>query len=291
MSRTTLGYLLVTLAALLWATLGVFYTVAVHSFGLHPLTVVAYRALLGGIILGLALLPQRSSAFALRRDHLGLFLAYVVFGIALFYAVYVYAVALIGVAVAAVLLYTAPAWVALIAALFLHEPLTRRVVFALVLTWVGVVLVARAYDVAQVRLNAWGLVAGILSGFTYGLYSIFQKVAVRYYRPWTVQWYGLFFGGLILALVQPREAVLAPLHRPEVYIWLLGLAVVPTLGGGLSYTIGVQWVPVSVASIVATLEPVAAAVFGYVFLAERLHPVQWLGGAFILLAVWLLRPR
>ena len=252
---------------------------------------VAYRALLGGIILGIVLLPQRSTAFALRRDHWGLFLSYVLFGIALFYAVYVYAVALIGVAVAAVLLYTAPAWVALIAALFLHEPLTRRVLIALVLTWVGVVLVARAYDLSHVRLNAWGLLAGILSGFTYGLYSIFQKVAVRHYRPWTVQWYGLFFGGLILALVQPREAILAPLHRPEVYAWLIALALIPTLGGGLSYTIGVQWVPVSVASIVATLEPVAATVFGYVFLHERLHPIQWVGGAFILLAVWLLRPR
>jgi len=290
-SRTTLGYLLVTLAALLWATLGVFYTVAVHSFGLHPLTVVAYRALLGGLALGVVLLPQRSSAFSLRRDHLGLFLAYVVFGIALFYAAYVYAVALIGVAVAAVLLYTAPAWVALIASLFLHEPLTRRVVLSLVLTWIGVVLVARAYDPAQVRLNAWGLAAGVLSGFTYGLYSIFQKIAVRYYRPWTVQWYGLFFGGWLLVFVQPREAVLTPLHRPEVYLWLLAMALGPTLGGGLAYTIGVQWVPVSVASIVATLEPVAAAFFGYVFLHEHLHPVQWLGGAFILLAVWLLRPR
>ncbi len=291
MSRTLLGYLLVTLAALCWATIGVFYTVAVKRFGLHPLTVVTYRALLAGILLSIVLLPQRNRAFHLKRHHFALFLAYVLLGIVAFYAAYVYAVSLAGVAVAAVLLYTAPAWVALIAGLFLGEPITRRVVMALLLTWVGVVLVAQVYDFDHVRVNALGLLAGLASGFTYGLYSVFQKIAVRDYRPWTVQWYGLFWGGLLLALLQPREALLMPLAHPPVWTWLAGLALIPTLGGGLAYTIGVQWVPVSVASIVATLEPVAATLFGYLFLQERLTIAQWVGGAFILSAVWLLRPR
>ncbi len=291
MSRTVLGYALVTLAALCWATIGVFYTVAVKRFGLHPLTVVTYRALLAGIILGLFLLPQRGHALTLRRQHWGLFLAYIVLGIVAFYAAYVYAVALVGVAVAAVLLYTAPAWVAIIARLFLGERLHSRVAVALILTWVGVVLVAQAYDPERLRLNGVGLLAGLASGLTYGLYSVFQKVAVREYRPWTVQWYGLFWGGLLLGTLRPWEEIIAPLYRPEVWIWLVGLAIVPTLGGGLSYSIGVQWVPVSVASIVATLEPVAATFFGYVFLGERLHPAQWVGSGFIVLAVWLLRPK
>ncbi len=291
MSRTVWGYALVALAALCWATIGIFYTAAVKEFGLAPLTVAAYRALVAGIILGIALLPRGWVWFHVRREHIPLFLAYVLFGIVVFYAVYVYAVALVGMAVAAVLLYTAPAWVALIARLFLGEPLTRRVVIALALTWIGVILVAEAFDLSHLRLNAWGFIAGLLSGFTYGLYSVFQKVAVRHYRPWTVQWYGLFLGGFILAATQPPARFLAPLHRPEVWLWLIGLALIPTLGGGLAYSVGVQWIPVSVASIVATLEPVAATFLGYVVLGERLHPAQWVGGAFILVAVWLLRPR
>ena len=50
-------------------------------------------------------------------------------------------------------------------------------------------------------------------------------------------------------------------------------------------------VPVSVASLVATLEPVLAAVLAYLFLGETLSIGQVAGGALILLAVWLLRPR
>ncbi len=291
MSRTVWGYVLVVTAALCWATIGIFYTTAVKDFGLSPLTVAAYRALLAGAILSVVLLPRGWVWFRLRREHIGLFAAYVLLGIVAFYAVYVYAVAMVGMAVAAVLLYTAPAWVALIARFFLGEPLTRRVVFALALTWIGVVLVAEAFDVGHLRLNAWGLAAGLLSGFTYGLYSVFQKVAVRHYRPWTVQWYGLFLGGFVLAVIQPLDRLIEPLHYPALWPWLVGLALVPTLGGGLAYSVGVQWVPVSVASIVATMEPVAATVLGYVVLGERLHPAQWVGGAFILAAVWILRPR
>ena len=50
---------------------------------------------------------------------------YGVFGIALFYATYINAILSVGVAVAAVLLYTAPVWVTLIAWRFLGERLTR----------------------------------------------------------------------------------------------------------------------------------------------------------------------
>ena len=290
LSRTLLGYVFVAGAALGWATIGIFYTLAVEREGLHPLTVVAYRTLLAGLILGIVLLLRRGRAFRVRREHWPLFLAYVGVGIVVFYALYAYAIILLGVAVAVVLLYTAPAWVALIAGLFLHEPITRRVVVALGLTWVGVVFVARAYDVSQLQANGVALLVGLATGLLYGLYSIFQKVIVRHYRPWTVQWYGLFWGGLVLALIQPERRLFSPLEHVDVYVWFLALALISTLIPGLLYTTGVQWVPVSVASIIATLEPVAATFFGYVFLGERLVPAQWVGGACILLAVWLLRP-
>lgn len=290
-SRTIIGYVMVILAALCWATIGLFYTVAVKTFNLPALTVVMYRTLLAGLLLGGGLLLRREPFWRVRREHVPLFVGYISLGIGVFYAVYIQAIIMVGVSVAAVLLYTAPAWVAVMARLFLHEPMTRRVGIALLLTWLGVSLVAQVYDVQGVRLNFWGLLAGLGAGLTYGLYSVFQKVAVRHYSPWTVQWHGLFWGSVLFALIQSPADVLAPLYLPEVWPWLLGLAVVPTLGGGLAYATGIQWVPVSVASIVATLEPVAATVLGYLFLGEQLSWPQWIGAACILLAVVLLRPR
>ena len=68
------------------------------------------------------------------------------------------------------------------------------------------------------------------------------------------------------------------------------MAVIPTLGGALTYSLGVRWAPVSVASVVATLEPVIAGALAYLLLGERLTVLQILGGVAIISAVLLLRP-
>ncbi len=291
MSRTVWGYMFVSGAALCWATIGIFYTFLVREHGLLPLTVVAYRTWGAGLLLTLALLPRGRTVFLIRRRDVPLYLAYIATGIVLFYIAYIYAIVEVGVSVAVVLLYTAPAWVALIAHIFLHEPIDRSILVALALTWTGVLLVSQVLETDMGHLNVWGLFLGLASGFTYGLYSIFQKIAVRRYHPWTIQWYGLFWGGLVLMLLQLREGISGLSTLPETYPWFLALILVSTLAPGLLYTTGVQWIPVSVASIIATLEPVAATLMGFLILGERLSPLQWMGGALILTAVWLLRPR
>ena len=73
--------------------------------------------------------------------------------------------------------------------------------------------------------------------------------------------------------------------------WLLALALGPTIGASVAYAAGVRTVPVSVASLIATLEPVLAALLAYLILGETLGAGQIAGGALILLAVWILRPR
>lgn len=290
-SGTTRGYLLVLLAAGLWATLGVIYKMLAESFGLPPLAVAAFRALLGGLLLLAGLAVVRPTWLRLGRRALGVAIVYGVFGIALFYAVYINAILTAGVAVAAVLLYTAPAWVALIAWRFLGERLTRVHLAALALTVVGSALVAQVYRPEALRLNVLGVVWGLLSGLTYGLWSVFNKVGVRYTNPWSLQCYGMLVGAGVLLLFQPLAPLVQALGSPSALFWLTALALGPTVGASVAYAAGVRTVPVSVASLVATLEPVLAAVLARLVLGETLRPGQIVGGGLILFAVWLLRPR
>lgn len=74
------------------------------------------------------------------------------------------AIDLAGMSVAAVLLYTAPAWVAVICAIFLSEPLTKRKTLAVVLAMIGCALVARVYDLHELQLNWLGIPAGLGAG-------------------------------------------------------------------------------------------------------------------------------
>ncbi|MEZ4769180.1 MAG: DMT family transporter [Caldilineales bacterium] len=188
------GYLLVLLAASLWATLGVIYTLLARA-GLAAITVAALRAGLGGLLLLAGLLILRRDWLRINRRALRVVLLYGIFGVALFYASYVNAILSVGVAVAAVLLYTAPAWVALIAWRFLGEQLTRRHAGALLLTLFGTALVAQVFRTGVAQINVAGILWGLLAGLTYGLWSVFNKVGVRHTNPWTLQCYGMLVGG------------------------------------------------------------------------------------------------
>lgn len=290
-SDTVAGYLLVWLAAALWAGLGPIYKLLM-GFGIPPLTVVTFRAALAALILaGWTLARQRSlGGLRIAREDWPLMLSYGAIGIACFYAAYIYAVQLTGVAVAVVLMYTAPAWVALIAWWRLGEGMDGPRALALLCALAGCVLVAQAYDPTALRLNAMGVLCGLGSGLGYGLYSVFNKLALRRYVPTTVQFYGFAIGTGFLALSQSPASLLMPLRSP----WLLGglvlMAIGPTLGGGLAYAAGVRRLPVSVASLVATLEPALATLFGYLLFGEVLRPGQWIGACLILAAAILLRP-
>src|SRR5205814_4590233 len=121
------GLLLVLLAAGLWGTLGTFYKLGIDGFGLTPLTVVFWRAALAGLVLGLVLgvafplMGKGWTALRVRRADLPVFIAFGLLGVTAFYLLYIYAVVLVGVAVAVVLLYTAPAFVAVMSWRFLGE--------------------------------------------------------------------------------------------------------------------------------------------------------------------------
>lgn len=285
------GYVLVLLAASLWATLGIIYKYLAESYGMPPLGVAGLRAGLGGIILLAGLLTLRRSWLRVNRAALRVALLYGVFGIALFYAAYINAILSVGVAVAAVLLYTAPAWVAVLAWRFLGERLTRTHLAALLLTLAGSALVAQVFQPGLLRVNAMGIMWGLLSGLTYALWSVFNKVGVRHTNPWTLQCYGMLAGSAVLLLFQPLAPLAGALQSPATVAWLLVLALGPTVGASVAYAAGVRTVPVSVASLIATLEPVLAALLAYLVLGETLGAGQIAGGALILLAVWLLRPR
>jgi DME family drug/metabolite transporter len=285
------GYALVLLAATLWATLGVIYNFLARSYGLPPLAVAGLRAGLGGLILLAGLLALRRSWLRVNRRAVQVVLLYGIFGIALFYAAYINAILSVGVAVAAVLLYTAPAWVAVFAWRFLGEQLTRTHLIALLLTLAGSALVAQIYQPGLLSVNAAGIFWGLLSGLTYGLWSVFNKVGVRHTNPWTLQCYGMLVGCAVLLLFQPLAPLAGALQNSGAIMWLLLLALGPTVGASVAYAAGVRTVPVSVASLIATLEPVLAALLAFLVLGETLGLGQIAGGALILLAVWLLRPR
>ncbi len=276
------GFALVLLAAVLWGTLGIFYKTLMGVYGLSPLTIAFFRAAFSALFLLVGLSVSRPHWLRIEWRDLPLLLGFGLFGVAAFFFVYVNAIDRVGMAVGAVLLYTAPAWVTIISWRFLGEPITPSQWLALALAFVGCALVAGIYDLDRIRLNGPGILFGLASGLTYGLYSVFNKAGVRKYPPWTILFYGMLVGALMLLLAQDLTEIKRALGSSATVAWLVALALLPTLGSGLAFATGLRFVPVSAASVVANLEPVVATILAYLILGEVMAGWQIVGGVLVI---------
>jgi drug/metabolite transporter (DMT)-like permease len=258
------------------------------TFGFSALTLAFLRAGISFTIVFLILLFVRRDLLRLTRQSLVRLGLYGLIGIAIFYFVYAQAIITTTVTTAVVLLYTAPAFVALMAWRAWGESLDTRKLIAIGLAFAGCALVARAYDPSQLSLNWLGIVFGLGAGFTYALFTVFSKAGMRQFSTWTLMTYELLFGALFLLPLQNMNELAILGKQPAAWLLLLGLAFGPTLGAITSFNLGLRDLPASNASILATLEPVVASVLAFIMLGERLEPLQILGGGMVIAgAVWL----
>jgi drug/metabolite transporter, DME family len=264
------GIVAVAGAATLWGTLGLFAKI-LYAEGVSFESLVAVRAVVGWAAV-LLFVPVTGGAKSLRvsgRDLASLVPLGLV-GIGFFYLLYFYTVRESTVGTAAILLYSSPAFVVVLARLFLKESLNAAKALALALTIGGVLLVAGAYDPANLEVSPKVLLTGLLSGLTYGLYSIFGRPVAGRLSPSVILSYALFFATILLVVAAiPTFGTLAGLPAGS-YALLFMLAVVHTTFAFALYTFGLGRLGAGRAAIVATVEPVVAGALGTVLLGEDL---------------------
>jgi drug/metabolite transporter (DMT)-like permease len=292
LSQSLRGYLIVLAGTVIWALTGIVIKILLTRYGMETLTIAFWRVFFVVAFLFLVYLIFDAKLLRIAPRDIFLFAVYGIIGIGVHQIMWISSVQYNGAAVATVIIYTSPAIVAIFAARFLHEKFNRTKLIALTLTIIGCALVARVYDVRQVELNALGIAFGIGSAFTFATYSLMGRLATRRYSPWTSLFYAFFFGLLFLLPIVSVFGKLMPTNLSfDGWATLLFLALGPTLGGFGSYTLGLSYLPASVASLLAAFEPVTTAIVAYVMFGETLDLFQLIGAGLILASVILLRPQ
>jgi drug/metabolite transporter (DMT)-like permease len=155
---------------------------------------------------------------------------------------------------------------------------------AVALSLAGCFLVVRAYDASA--LDAVGVVAAFGAMLTFAIYVVGSERAGERHRPVTTLFWAFGFASLFWALVTPwwsfpfdglastRNAFLAA-----------AMVVGGTLVPFILTVAALRHVPAPRVAVVATLEPVLAAVFAWILLDEALAAVQIAGGMVVLTAV------
>ena len=189
--KNKLGPIYVLTAGTLWGSMGVFVR-HFNAAGLGTMEIAWFRNLFGLLAVGGYLLLFHRELLRFRWKDLWCFLGTGLGSLFLLNVTYYTAMQYTSLAVAGVLLYTAPIFVMLLSALFFRESVTRRKLLALVLAFAGCALVSGLGS--DSRVSTLGLLWGLGAGLTYALYSIFSRFAIdRGYGSWTITFWSFVF--------------------------------------------------------------------------------------------------
>jgi drug/metabolite transporter (DMT)-like permease len=284
---------MVLVAAGLFGVNGAVAKVALSS-GLSSLRLTEARC--AGAFVGLALvslLRARSTLRAGRRDLLRLALFGCV-GVALVQLFYFLAIHRLAIAIALLIQYLGPLLVAIYARTFGHERVRRRVWAALALSLAGLTLMMQLWS--GLALDGLGVVFALVSAVAYAAYLLLAEREVTRRDTVSLLAWGFFFATVFWSVVQPwwsfparavgrtvsLQGALAGVHVP-VWALVLWIVVPGTVAPFALIVAALRRVSATRVGIVATLEPVVAALVAWAWLRESLAPAQ-LAGAVVVLA-------
>ena len=283
---------LVAAGAVLWGSGGVVGALLATGSEVSMVAVASYRLLVGGgvLALGLAVAGRlrgvpRSRPVVVRVLATGALAA-------TYQASYFAAVSLASVSAATfVALGAAPVVVAAVTAARSRRRPPARVVAAMALALLGLALLL-GVPVSGAPAVGLGLGLALVAALAFAVMTVLNSSAVPGLEPLALTAMSFTLGG---AALLPVAALLGGgLVAPRgVQGWLLVafLGVVPTAAAYGAYFSGLRRVPATTAALLALLEPLTAACGAALLLRERIGPTGAAGGALLLWAVLLLRPR
>lgn len=296
-SQTTKGYLIAFLGTIIWSTTAILIRYLTNDLKMPPIILAFWRDLIVALVIGVLILVFQRRLFTIDRRSTGFFLAYGLI-LAVFNTTWTLSVYFNGAAVSTVLAYSSAGFTAILGWKLLKEKLDWAKGFAVLCSLGGCVLVSGALDLSMWKLNPLGIITGLTSGLAFAGYSLMGRYAAKKNIPSaTSMFYTFGFAAVFLFFF---NAIRLPGYSGwQDLFWLADnatgwgililLAAVPTIGGYGLYTISLNYLPASVANLIATLEPGFTAVQAYFFLGERMAGIQIAGSILILFGVLFLR--
>lgn len=271
----TRAYLCIVAGASLWGLIGLFVK-GLTVQGFTALQIVAMRTLASAIFITPLIMYKDPQLFKIKLKDLWCFLGTGVASLTFFNFCYFNCIQSSSLAVAALLLYTAPVFVMLMSLILFRESFTPAKGIALVTTFIGCGLVTGVLT-GDLNLSFIGILYGLGSGFGYALYSIFGKYAFqRQYSSWTITAYTFYFCSLAAIPLADFSHCTATWNF-DTLTGIIGLSLVCAVIPYLLYTMGLEHVEAGQASILATIEPVVASVVGILAFGEALTMEKIIG--------------
>lgn len=285
LSARTTGTLMTVMSALGFSTLPIFGMIA-YDAGATVSTLLGVRFLIAALILWAYVLLTRRTLPDLKSTLLLLLMGSA--GYTTMSALYLSSVAAdrLSPALAALLLYTYPAIVALMAWRFDGQHLSRRQVAALALTLAGLTLVLLVPG-SQALFTVNGALLALGAAAVYSTYIFFGSRVSRQLSPIIVTTYVSTAAAVLFLGFGAVTGQLVPVAFAG-WLAMVGTALFATVMAVMLFFAGIERLGPAQASMISTFEPVGTALLSALLFGDRLGGWQLTGGALVLAGIlWL----
>lgn len=181
-----------------------------------------------------------------------------------------------------------PIFVTLGSWLFFNQRVGVKFILSMLVALAGTVLIVGvSFRLSLQHLTGDGL--GLVAAVFYAGYILVVKVLRRdFSTPTVMAWSSLVACLVLLPVTVAMGEKLTPV---DIWGWLvlLGLALVSHIGGQGLIAFALAHLPASFSSVTLLVQPVMAAVFAWLILAEGLEPLQVAGGVLVLAGIFFAR--
>lgn len=182
----------------------------------------------------------------------------------------------------------APVFVTIFGWLLFRLPITRAFLAGLVLAAIGIVVLKGGFSVIGGGLLHGDGMAVIAAVFYAGYILVIGRLRTRFDTLRIMLWSSAAAALSMLPVALIFEPVLAP---DTTYGWavVFGLALISHASGQVLITYSLAYLPAAFSSLTLLLQPIGAAVLGWVVLGEPVSLMQAIGGLIVLAGILVAR--
>lgn len=270
---------------MLWGSMGIFVK-SMRNIGFTTFEIVFIRVFVSLICMAAYIYIKDKKLFKVKAKDLPLFFGSGVVSFVFFTFCYFSSMQLCSISVAAVLLYTSPIFVMIMAHIFFKEKITPKKAAAACAAVLGCAFVSGVFS-EENRITLLGFSAGIGSGVGYALYSIFTKAQLKKYEVPTATFYTFLFASVFCIPFLSADTA-AKMMTANGAAWSATIGIVTCFAAYLLYNFGLSKTPAGKAAVIAAIEPVAAAAIGVTIYNEQLDSIKFIGIILVIFSVIIL---
>ncbi|MDM1293256.1 EamA family transporter [Sphingobacterium sp. N143] len=284
------GFLLAVIAAVLWGVSGTFGQFLFHKRGVNVEWLITIRMLVTGIILlTLAGINSRPDLWRIWRNHKDRvdILLFSILGVLAVQYSYFAAINYSNAATATVLQYTGPVMIAIYIALKRKKFPNGLTCLAILLAVLGTFLLVTHGNIGTLSISGIALFFGLMSAVTLAFYTLQPVRLLNKYPASTVIGWGMLFGGITFCFVKAPWDV-AGTWDIYTYTYTCFIVIFGTLIPFYAYLTAVKLIGGQKTSLLASAEPLSAALLAVLWLDTPFTFTDWIGTTCIIITIILL---